>query len=101
MIENNFIWEYYNPSKISNTYQKIVAQHKFELPNFIHEKCKCTIDICEVNYSWTGLIYEATIWWFNRGVTIVSSGDKIKTIEDAIKLVNTCIIQISNCFYNK
>jgi hypothetical protein len=97
----NLIWEYYNTPKISNTHRKIVAQHKFELPDFIHEKRECTIDICEVDYSWTGLIYEATIWWFNRGVTIVSSGDRIKTIEDAIEIVNTRIVEISNCFYKK
>jgi len=91
-------WDYYSPPKISNSFRKIVAQHKFELPKFINEKRECTIDICEADYSWTGLVYEATIWWFNRGVNIVHSSEGIKSVEDCQKLVDERMFEFSTVF---
>lgn len=91
-------WAYFNPHKLSNSFQKIVAQANFELPKWITEKRDCSIDITLVNYSWTGEVYEATIWWFNRGIKIVNSSEGIKTISNCQELVNERIFELSTVF---
>jgi len=91
-------WEYFNPAKISNSFQKIVAQNNFMLPEWIAEKRECSIDITEADYSWTGKVYCATIWWFNRGVSIVQSSEGCKTVNDCIDLVNFRVFELGTLF---
>lgn len=91
-------WEYFNPAKISNSFQKIVAQNNFTLPEWIAEKKECSIDITEAHYSRTGKVYCATIWWFNRGVSIVQSSEDCKTINDCIDLVNVRLFELGTLF---
>jgi len=94
-------WDYYTPPKISNSFRKIVAQHKFELPEFMDEKRECTIDICELDYSWTGLVYVATIWWFDRGINIVCLSEGIKSMGECQKLVDERMFEFSTVFLGR
>ena len=86
-------YKYFNPQKFISCNRNLVAQYEFLLPDFIIEKKKSSIDIIENTYSNT---YNSTIWWFNRGVTIVHDYENIKTIEDCIALTNTRIKQLMN-----
>jgi hypothetical protein len=93
-----FEWKYYNPPKKSNSFADIVADCKFDLPKWIDEKRDCKIDIVATNYSWTGLHYTATLWWFNRGIHLVNSQDEIKTINECIELANKRMFELCTVF---
>lgn len=70
-------WDYFSPPK-DNGINKVFAIHNFKLPEWMREKNNCCIEIGE-GYYWGDKWFIARVWWFNRGVSIVSDYDKIKT----------------------
>ena len=53
-------WDYFNPYKLES-HNKIVAESKFKLPDWMTEKQDCKITICENEYSRSFKIYTAHI----------------------------------------
>lgn len=90
-------WDYFNPYKVE-TPNKIVAESKFRLPNWMTEKQDCKITICENEFSRPFKIYTAHIWWFNRGVALVSSQDEIKNMNECIELANVRLFELGTLF---
>jgi hypothetical protein len=88
-------WDF-NPSQGTSLY-KVVAKHKFHLPDWSDEREDCCIDITEVLYYSNQTSYRASILWFNRGITIVRPGECF-TLDNAIELTETRLKDLGNLF---
>lgn len=90
-------WDYFNPYKVEIP-NKIVAECKFKLPDWMTEKQDCKITICENDFSRSFRVYTAHIWWFNRGVTLVGPQDEIQNTNDCIELTNVRLLELCTLF---
>jgi len=89
-------WDYFAKNEKDN---RQVAESRFKLPEWmVSEKKDCKITIRENNYVYNNPVYEAHIWWFNRGVALVSSADNIQNRNDCIDLVNKRIFELCSLF---
>ena len=93
-------WNYFNPVK-NEMPRKIVAESHFNLPNWMTEKHDCKITISENDYIRPYKIYTAEIWWFNRGVSLISSQDNVESIDDCIELANVRMFELSTIFLSR
>jgi hypothetical protein len=93
-------WDYFNPVKNERP-RKIAAESCFRLLDWMTEEKDCKITITENEYSYPYKIYTAEIWWFNRGVSLVSSKDRVETLNDCIDLANVRLFELATLFLGR
>lgn len=93
-------WEYFTPPrKNASDVYPVHAVSSFLLPQWIVEKRGAGIEIAEYPYHHTPC-YQATMWWFNRGVQMVGLGEA-QTVNQCIELVNERLFEFATLFLSK
>ena len=83
--------------EISSTWRFIVAKYNFTLPVWITEKKNCRIVITTDKEE---TFYTSVIWWFNRGIEIVTSMEEIKSLSECAELTEIRVNELFNSFKN-
>jgi hypothetical protein len=91
-------WEYCEKTpKISTPWVFIVAKYDFSLPAWINENKNCRI---EITTDTEESCYKSVIWWFNRGIEIVSSIEEIKSIFECEELTEIRLNELFSALKN-
>jgi len=83
--------------QISSPWVFTVAKYDFSLPVWITEKKNCRIEITTDKEE---SCYKSVIWWFNRGVEIVTGAEEIQSISKCVELTDIRVNELFNSLKN-